>query len=279
MPLLTKTAVSELMERHDLSPSRALGQNFLCDPGTIGKIVRLSGVQPGDQVVEIGPGLGSLTIGLAEAGASVLAVEIDRYLIPALQEVVADHDVRILNEDAMSVDWDAVLGTAAEPGSEPARPWRVVANLPYNVGTPLILEMLPAVPQINQYLVMVQAEVGQRLAAKPGERSCGIPSLVTAYWGGATVVGTVSRHVFVPQPKVESVLVRIDRHATPEVDAPFGPLMALVRAGFGQRRKMIRRSLSAFRTEEQIAGAGVDPTLRAEALDLEAWGRLANVSG
>lgn len=268
MKLLTLTVVRELMDRHDLSPSRALGQNFLCDPGTIEKIVRLAGVQPGDRVVEIGPGLGSLTVGLLNAGASVLAFEIDKYLIPALSEVVEGHDIQIRNQDAMTVDWDAELGEDE---------WSVVANLPYNVGTPLILELLPNVSQFRSYLVMVQAEVGERLAATPGTRGCGIPSVITAYWGGASVVGNVSAQVFFPQPRVESVLVRITRQSEPAVDADFDQLMKLVRAGFGQRRKMVRRSLSAFLSEQEIEAADVDPTKRAEALDLAAWGRLANV--
>lgn len=266
MKLLTPTAVRDLMDRHGLSPSRALGQNFLCDPGTIDKIVRLSGVSSGDRVVEIGPGLGSLTIGLLKAETSVLAIEIDQYLIPALREVTEGGDVRVLHCDAMKVDWDQELGTGS---------WSVVANLPYNVGTPLLLDLLPSVPQFRNYLVMVQAEVGERLAAKPGQKGCGIPSVITSYWGSAAVVGKISRHVFFPQPKVESVLVRIDRAAVPNVDADFDKMMTLVRAGFGQRRKMLRRSLAAFFSEEQIASADVDPTKRAEALDLQAWGRLA----
>lgn len=270
MKLLTPTTVRDLMDRHGLSPSRALGQNFLCDPGTIDKIVRLSGVSAGDRVVEIGPGLGSLTLGLLNAGTSVLAIEIDQYLIPALREVTEGGNVRVLHRDAMKVDWDQELG---------AESWRVVANLPYNVGTPLLLDLLPSVPQLKNYLVMVQAEVGERLAAKPGEKGCGIPSVITSYWGSAAVVGKISRQVFFPQPKVESVLVRIDRGSTPNVDADFDKLMALVRAGFGQRRKMLRRSLSAYFSEEQIKSADVDPTKRAEALDLQEWGRLTAISG
>ena len=265
MKLLTRTAVRELMDRHGLSPSRALGQNFLCDPGSIDKIVRLAGVGSGDRVVEIGPGLGSLTLGLVQAGASVLAIEIDRYLIPALSEVVAGSDVRVVNADAMQLDWDAELGEVD---------WSLVANLPYNVGTPLVLELLATVNQISNYLVMVQAEVGHRLAAKPGEKGCGIPSVITSYWGSATVVGRVPSQVFLPKPKVDSVLVRIERSPVPAVDAEFQSLLRLVRSGFGQRRKMIRRSLSAFLTEEEIQGRGVDPTLRAEALSLEQWGML-----
>ncbi len=269
MKLLTRTAVRELMDRHGLQPSRALGQNFVCDPGTIQKIVRLAELRSGDQVVEIGPGLGSLSLGLVEAGASVLAIEIDRYLIPALSEVVEGKPVRVLNADANNVDWSTELGDSQ---------WHLVANLPYNVGTSLVLDLLSEVGQITQYLVMVQAEVGYRLAAQPGEKGCGIPSVITSYWGSARVVGHVPNQVFLPKPNVDSVLVRIERSPTPMIDAEFAPLLRLVRAGFGQRRKMIRRSLSAFVSEEQILSAGVDPTLRAEALTLGQWGLLGGIS-
>ncbi len=265
---LSRTNVNELLDRHGLQPSRALGQNFLCDGAMIDKIVRLAGVGTGDRVVEIGPGLGSLTLGLTDAGASVLAVEIDRYLIDPLTEVVGERDVTIVNADAQTLDWDARLG---------AEEWKVVANLPYNVATPLVLDLLSTQPQLRSYLVMVQREVGERLAAGPGTKASGIPSVIVAYWGSARVVGSVPAQLFLPVPKVESVLVRIDRAEVPNSDAPFGRVSALVRAGFNQRRKMIRRSLSGFLDEEQIAGADVDPTLRAEALDLGAWSRLAMV--
>lgn len=265
---LSRTDINALLGRHGLEPSRALGQNFLCDGSMIDKIVRLAGVVPGDRVVEIGPGLGSLTLGLCDAGASVLAVEIDRYLIDPLTEVVADRDVTIVNADAQTLDWDARLGHDA---------WKVVANLPYNVATPLVLDLLSTQPQLQSFLVMVQREVGERLAAGPGTKTSGIPSVIVSYWGTARVVGSVPAQLFLPVPKVESVLVRIDRAATPNSDAPFERLSTLVRAGFNQRRKMIRRSLSAFLDEEQIAGVDVDPTLRAEALDLDAWSRLASI--
>ncbi len=237
----------------------------------IDKIVRLAGVGPGDRVVEIGPGLGSLTLGLADAGADVLAVEIDRYLIPALTEIVersqpdAGESVRILHGDAMKIDWAAELGDTS---------WKVVANLPYNVATPLVLELLSTEHRLTSYLVMVQAEVGERLAAGPGSKKRGIPSVITEYWGEAAVVGRVPPQVFVPQPRVDSVLVRINRCETPRVDAPFAELSTLVRAGFGQRRKMLRRSLSGLMDEAAIEAADVAPTARAETLDLEAWGRL-----
>ena len=252
----------DLLDRHGLDPSRALGQNFLCDPGTIDKIVRLSGVSPGDHVVEVGPGLGSLTVGLADAGATVLAVELDRHLIPALREVVAGVDsgdrpspVTIVVGDALTLDWESTLDAAAPAGTD----WSVVANLPYNVATPLVLDLLAAQPRFVRWLVMVQKEVGERLAAGPGSKAYGIPSVLTAYWATARVVGSVSPQVFLPQPRVDSALVRLDRHATPPVEAPFDELALL--------------------TAEQIEAAGVAPTARAEELTLEDWGRLTDVRG
>ena len=209
---LSRTMVKDLLERHELAPSRALGQNFLCDAGTIDKIVRLAGVKPGDRVVEIGPGLGSLTVGLVRAGASVLALEIDRYLIPPLTETVAGHDVEIHNVDARTFDWASHLG---------GQPWIVVANLPYNIATPLILDLLPERPELVRWLVMVQREAGERLVAEAGSKIYGIPSVLCAYWASSRIVGSVRPELFLPRPKVESVLVELVRHDTPPVDAPF----------------------------------------------------------
>lgn len=253
-----------------------MGQNFLCDPGTIDKIVRLAGVTADSHVVEIGPGLGSLTVALAESDATVVAVELDRYLIPVLRDVVdglGSHPVTIVEHDAMTLNWPEVLDPLGPPETE----WSVVANLPYNVATPLILDLLAAQPRFQTWLVMVQKEVGDRLASGPGSKIYGIPSVLTAYWGTAKVVATVPPQVFLPQPNVDSALVRIDRHAEPPIKAPFERVERLVRAGFGQRRKMLRRSLSAFLASEDIEAAGVDPTARAEQLDLAQWGRLAEV--
>src|SRR4051794_40529705 len=190
-----------LLAEHGISPSRALGQNFVVDPNTVRRIARLAGVGPGDHVVEIGPGLGSLTLALAETGASVTAVEIDAHLVPVLEEVLADADVRLVHADAFTVDWHSLLAGA------PA--WTLVANLPYNVATPLVLDLLHAVPAIGSMLVMVQREVGERLAAGVGDKAYGIPSVKVAYWATAQLAGKVPALVFVPQPKVESVLVRI----------------------------------------------------------------------
>lgn len=268
MAHLTRTQIRDLLDRHGLAPSRALGQNFLCDPAMVDKIVRLSGVGPGDRVVEIGPGLGSLTLGLADAGASVLAVEIDRHLIAPLSEVVVGTAVDIRHADAMTLDWDAELGDES---------WTVVANLPYNVATPLILDLLVAQPQMRRWVVMVQREVGERLAAPPGDRACGIPSAIVSYWAEAKIVGRVPSQLFLPQPKVESVLVRIDRSPTPRIDCDYRWFESLVRTAFGQRRKMLRRSLAGIVDPDQMVEAGIDPTARPEALDLESWGRLARL--
>ncbi len=271
---LTRPVIRSIMERHGLSPSRALGQNFLCEPTLIDKIVRLAKVEPGDAVIEIGPGLGSLTVGLALAGASVLAVEIDRYLLPALREVVSGLDVEVVNADALALDWPSQLASWRPP---PGSGYRVVANLPYNIATPLILDLLRDRPEFTGWLVMVQREVGERLAAAPGTAACGIPSVLVSYWGKAEVVGRVPAEVFLPKPKVESVLVRIERGPTPRLDVDFAPLAVLVRAGFGQRRKMLRGSLAAHLTADQIESAEVRPTDRAEQLDLDAWGRLTRI--
>lgn len=268
-PALTRTQIHALLERHGLSPSRALGQNFLADAGTIARIVRLAGIGPGDHAVEIGPGLGSLTLGLCAAGARVTAIEVDRYLLPALREVVAGPEaagqLRIVHADARAVDWDEVLGDG---------PATVVANLPYNIATPVVLEVLDRAPSVESVLVMVQREVGERLAAEPGTKAYGIPSVRAQYWAAASVVGRVPATVFHPVPKVESVLVRLDRRPeVPEVDRD--RLWELVRTAFGQRRKMLRRSLGATVSPDQFAAAGIDPSRRPESLSVSDWVALA----
>jgi 16S rRNA (adenine1518-N6/adenine1519-N6)-dimethyltransferase len=268
---LTGSRVHELLERHGLEPSRALGQNFVTDPNTVTRIVRLAGVAPGDRVVEIGPGVGSLSVALVDAGAQLLAVEVDRYLIPALTEVLEGTSARIVNADARELDWPELLAEA------PA--WKVVANLPYNIATPLVLDLLDARPELTDYLVMVQREVGERLAAAPGSRTYGIPSVRVAYWGRAEVVGRVSAEVFHPRPRVDSVLVRIERRPQPTVDADPEALFDLVRSAFGQRRKMLRRSLAGRVPDEAFARAGIDPSLRAEQLGVQEWAALARAVG
>jgi 16S rRNA (adenine1518-N6/adenine1519-N6)-dimethyltransferase len=269
---ITRREAAELLERHGIRPSRALGQNFVVDPNTVRRIARVANVGAGDHVVEIGAGLGSLTLALAETGADVTAVELDRRLLPVLAEVLAraSRPVRVVEGDAATLDWDELL-TSAER-------WKLVANLPYNVATPLVLDLLTQVPAIESMLVMVQREVGERLAAAPGTAAYGIPSVVVAYWATGEVVGRVPASVFLPRPRVESVLVRIERRDRPAVDVDPDRLFPVVRAGFGQRRKMLRRALAGVVTDEGFAAAGVAPTARAEDLDIESWGRLAEAS-
>lgn len=242
----------------------------MADANTVRRIARLARVGAGDRVVEIGAGLGSLTLALAETGAEVTAVEVDRYLVPVLRSVVASvPGVRVVEADALRLDWASLLGDG---------PWVLVANLPYNVATPLIADLLDGVPQLARMLVLVQREVGERLAARPGDPAYGAVSVKVAYWADATLAGRVPATVFVPQPKVESVLVDIRRRPAAAVDpAVVGPgrLFAVVRAGFGQRRKMLRRSLAGVVAPEAFEGAGVPDTARAEELDVAAWGRLA----
>jgi len=261
----------ELLDGHGLSPNRALGQHFVVDPNTVRRIARLAAVGPADRVVEVGAGLGALTLALAETGASVTAVEIDRGLVPVLRQIVEPAGVTVVEGDAMALDWSSLLG---------AEPWVLVANLPYNVATPLIADLLRDVPAIVRMVVMVQREAGERLVAVPGDSGYGAVSVRVAYWAEATLVGRVPASVFLPRPDVESVLVELRRRTEPV----FGPdvdrlrLFALIAAGFGQRRKMLRRSLSGLVDAEAFIAAGVRPEARAEELDLQAWGRLAQAS-
>ncbi|MEI7591919.1 MAG: 16S rRNA (adenine(1518)-N(6)/adenine(1519)-N(6))-dimethyltransferase RsmA [Actinomycetes bacterium] len=264
----TRRKAIELLDRHGLTPSRALGQNFLVDPNTVRRIVRLADVGEDDGVIEIGAGLGALTVALAETGANVTAIEIDRYLLPVLREVTDGMAIDVIEGDAMALDWSMVLS-----GRES---WSLIANLPYNIATPLVCDVLDQVPKVKRLFVMVQREVGERLAAGPGEVAYGIPSVKVSYWATARIVGRVPPTVFLPQPKVESALVRIDRRATPAVNSDPDVLFGLVRQAFGQRRKMLRRSLADKVSPEQFAVAGVRPEARPEELGIIEWGQLTD---
>ena len=271
MTVLTPADVRHLLDEHAVSPSRALGQNFLADPNTARRIARLAELEPGDRVLEIGPGLGSLTLALADTGASVRALELDQHLLAALESVVGDREhVSVEHGDALTYDYE---GRLAGEG------WICVSNLPYNVATPVVMRLLEEAPNVSRLLVMVQREVGERLAAAPGSRTYGAVSVKVAYFAAASVIGTVPPSVFVPRPRVESVLVRLDRHAVPPVSVPStDALFDLVRAGFSTRRKMLRRALRSVlgaRTEAVLEAAGIAPSERAESLGLEAWAALA----
>ena len=270
---LTRSQVTDLLARHGIRPSRALGQNFVVDPNTVRRIARLADVGPADRVLEIGPGMGALTLALAETGATVVAVEADRHLIPVLDEVVGDLDrVTVVHADAMTTDWPAVL--------DDLDGWVLVANLPYNIATPLVADLLDDVPQIRRMLIMVQSEVADRLAATVGDAAYGAVSVKVAYWAEARIAGKVPASVFHPRPNVESALVAIRRRPEPAVDPAMvghDRLFEVVRAGFATRRKMLRRALAGVVDPEAFERAGVAPESRAEELDVEAWGRLAVV--
>lgn len=279
LPLLTTSDVRELLGLTGVRPTKTLGQNFVTDPGTVRRIVRTAGVQPGDVVVEVGPGLGSLTLGLLEAGARVVAVEIDPVLAQRLPTTIADREpevvgrLRVVQADAMQVDDVTFDG-------EPAT--RLVANLPYNVAVPVLLTMLERFETIEEILVMVQAEVADRIAAAPGTKIYGIPSAKAAWYAAATGAGKVARTIFWPTPNVDSSLVRLVRREPPATgrDVDRETVFAVVDAAFAQRRKTLRAALASWAgspqaAEEAIRAAGIDPTRRGETLTIAEFAAIA----
>ena len=264
---LTRSQTSELLARHGLAPRRMFGQNFVVEPETVRRIASLARVGEGDHVLEIGAGLGALTLALAETGARVTAVEIDDGLVNVLRENVAScSNVQVVHGDAMRLEWESLLA-----GSDN---WTVVANLPYNVATPLVADLLDGVRQVRRLLVMVQKEVAQRFVAKPGDEAFGAVSVKVNYWATARVVGEVSSSVFLPRPRVASSLVEITRRESPAVSAPFEALFRIVKQGFATRRKMLRRALDGTVTAHDFEVARVNPQARAEQLSLDEWSRL-----
>lgn len=260
--------ISQLLSQHGLAPRRAFGQNFLVDPNTVRKIARLANIGPADYVLEIGAGLGSLTLALAETGAHIVAVEIDNGVVEVLRDVVKHlPNVEVIHADAMHLDWRPLVARSAK--------WHVIANLPYNVATPLVADLLDGAPAVDHLLVMVQKEVAERFVAKPRTPAYGAVSVKIAYWADAYIATDIPATVFLPKPNVSSAMVDIRRKAVPTVEGVDPQkLFALVRTGFGQRRKMLRRCLSTMVTPTQFVAAGVSPESRAEELDVAAWGRL-----
>lgn len=273
MPLLTRRSTIELLRRHGLRPRTELGQHFLVDPNTIRKIVRLSRIAAGDMVLEIGAGIGALTIALAEAGASIVAIEQDRSLRLPLTEVLepVESAVHVEWTNALEADYARLLS---------GRRTLMVSNLPYNIATPLLISLLEDRPEIYRYLVMVQREAGLRLVARPGEDEYGGVSVKIAYLARSRLVSKISRRVFLPEPAVESVLVELERRDAPPVAAERERLFAVVDAAFGQRRKTVRNALGAAATDpaavaEALQRSGVSPGARAEELSLDEFSALA----
>lgn len=272
--LLGPVDIQDLAGVLGIRPTKTLGQNFVHDAGTLRRIVRRAGVLPGETVLEIGPGLGSLTLALLEAGARVIAVEIDPQLARALPVTVARRmpeaadGLRVVCADALSIDGPGALGlTPAD-----AAPVRLVANLPYNVAVPVLLTLLAAVPSLETATVMVQAEVADRLAAPPGSRTYGVPSVKVAWYASARRGITIGRTVFWPVPNVDSALVELVRREPPVVRVGRERVFAVIDAAFAQRRKTLRRALAPLaggpdRAEAALRAAGIDPSERGERLD------------
>lgn len=273
--LLDPASVRKIAAELDLRPTKQRGQNFVVDPNTVRRIVTLSGVTADDVVLEIGPGLGSLTLGLLEIGARVVAVEIEDRLAQRLRQTVAER----LGDEAAS-RLDVVNADALQVDSLPLAPTALVANLPYNVSVPVLLRMFELFPDWTRGLVMVQLEVADRLVAPPGSKVYGVPSAKTAWYAETSRVGTVPPKVFWPVPNVDSGLVRITRRPAPETEATREETFQVIDAAFAQRRKMLRAALSglvgsAVAASEAIERAGVQPTLRGEMLGVRDFAAIA----
>lgn len=276
MSLLGAAEIRELAATLDLKPSKSLGQNFVIDSNVCTKIVRIAGVNKSDTALEIGPGLGSLTLALLDSAASVIAVEIDSRLAHQLPITVTKHfeypeNLTLINRDALTLM------------ELPMDPTVLVANLPYNVSVPVLLNLLERFPTLRTGVVMVQAEVADRLAGRPGTKEYGIPSVKAAWWADVKGAGSISRSVFWPAPNVDSKLVSFTRRSTPGDEVLRKKTFAIIDAAFAQRRKMLRSALaplygSSSAAEEILLRASVDPTLRGEALDIAGFCSIASVS-
>lgn len=279
--LLGPAEIRGLAAELGVRPTKQLGQNFVHDPNTVRRIVATSGVGPDDVVLEVGPGLGSLTLALLATAGRVVAVEIDPVLAARLPQTIAEFaPERADHFDVVTADAMTVL-----PEDLPVAPTALVANLPYNVAVPVLLHLMSHFPTLTTALVMVQAEVADRLAAGPGSRTYGVPSVKARYFGDVKRAGAIGRNVFWPEPKIESGLVRLDRRDPYGTDpdhrsATFG----VIDAAFAQRRKTMRSALASWaggapRAEELLREAGIDPGVRGERLGVDDYVRLAAVAG
>jgi len=280
--LLSATDVRRLAAALGVRPTKRLGQNFVVDANTVRRIVRAAGLEPDDCVLEVGPGLGSLTLALLPHVRRVVAVEIDAVLARALPSTVAEYApglaarLDVIAADALQLTPGQVSAEQLSAGP----PTAVVANLPYNVAVPVLLHLLEMLPSLDHGLVMVQSEVAARLAAAPGSRTYGVPSVKAAWWARTHRAGAVPRSVFWPVPNVDSALVAFTRTEPPQTTASRAEVFTLVDAAFAQRRKSLRAALagwagSAAEAEKALRAAGIDPLTRGEALAVEDFARLA----
>ncbi|WP_173151874.1 16S rRNA (adenine(1518)-N(6)/adenine(1519)-N(6))-dimethyltransferase RsmA [Brevibacterium permense] len=292
MTFLTARDIRELAADIGLRPTKQKGQNFVIDPNTVRSIVTAAGLEENSNVVEIGPGLGSLTLGLLEAGHRVTAVEIDELLAQKLPSTVArfagsDAPFQLVNADALRVTTLPEPQHTTEPADDRPdvanQPDALVANLPYNVAVPVLLHFLETFPSLTTVLVMVQLEVAERLAAAPGSRTYGVPSVKAQWYGDVQLAGKIGKNVFWPAPNIDSGLVRIDVTRTDRDPAVRSRLFTLIDAAFAQRRKTLRAALSGWagspqRSEDLLTAAGIDPKTRGEALTVADFQRLAAVA-
>ena len=271
--LLGANEIRQIAQELDLHPKKSLGQNFVIDGNTCQKIVRLAGVIPSDHVVEIGPGLGSLTLAILQQTNSVTVIEIDQRLASRISQTVTEHGVTKLN--VMNIDALSVTEIAGSPN-------KLVANLPYNVSVPVLLHFLENFPSIKSGIVMVQSEVAMRLAASPGSKNYGAPSAKAAWWSDVSLSDSVSRKVFWPIPNVDSSLVSFQRHEPLGDEALRKATFKVIDLAFGKRRKMLRAALAELFTSSAAAESAlrqidIDPTLRGESLSVNDFLRIAKL--
>lgn len=279
--LLGAADIRRIAAEEGITPTKKFGQNFVIDPGTVRRIVREAGVDAGDQVMEVGPGLGSLTLAILETGADLTAVEIDPPLAQRLPQTIAEFMPNAANRFRV-VNMDALKVTPSQlPQLADAATFTLVANLPYNVATPILLTLLERFGNLDSFLVMVQKEVAERLSAQPGSKVYGTPSVKLAWYGTAKSVGNIGRNVFWPAPNVDSALVRFERHAA---DDPRNPtnrnverdlVFRLIDASFAQRRKTLHAALRKIVPSGAFERAGIDSTRRGETLDIDEFVALA----
>jgi len=265
--LLTRTDVKNLLLKYEIHPKKSLGQNFVVEPNTIRQIVKIADLDPEDFVLEVGSGLGSLTLALLESCKHVTAIEVDDVLVNILKETTGnqtENKLRIIHADVMELDLQQVL---EERNSQ----WDLVANLPYNIAVPMICDFLEKTSLISKMTVMVQREVAERMVAKVGEKAYGLPSVKIEYFAEAKIIADIPPTVFMPKPRVESSIVQIVRHENPIISENYEVLFDLIKSAFRHRRKMLRSSLKGILSTDDFDLTGIDPTNRAENLTLKEW--------